>query len=236
MTAAALVAEDLTYRHPSGLGVFEVSLRVGRGETVGLMGPSGSGKTTLLRLLAGLRAPASGRVLALGASGRARGVVGYIPQQLGLVRNASAVENVLHGALARVPAWRALAGAFPADEVEAARSLLQRIGLADKADRPVATLSGGERQRVAVARALLQRPRVLLADEFTANLDVLAAGEVLDLLREATGRGVATVVALHSPELAREHADRVLFLREGRIVAEHPAREVTVELARRRMA
>ncbi|HLE96605.1 MAG TPA: ATP-binding cassette domain-containing protein [Candidatus Thermoplasmatota archaeon] len=215
-----------------------VSLAVPAGQTVALMGASGCGKTTLLRVCAGIRKPQSGRVAIAPwvRAPRPRGLVGYIPQQLGLLRNRSVLENTLLGSLARVSTIRSAFGLWPEREVKAAESVLQRVGLLDRASRPVAALSGGERQRVAIARTVLQRPAVLLADEFTANLDIVKAGQILDLVREATSRGVATVIALHNVALAREYADRVVFLRDGRIVHDAPAAEVTAELARRLVA
>lgn len=214
----------------------DVSFGVRAGETVALMGASGCGKTTLLRVIAGVRRATEGEVRITCGAPHGRGAVGYIPQQLGLVRSRTALDNVLAGALCRTGTLAALFDRFRPADVEAARVVLERVGLSAKVDVPVGQLSGGERQRVAIARTVLQRPAVLLADEFTANLDVVKAGQILDLVREATARGVATLVALHNVELAREYTDRVLFMRDGRVALDVPASKVTAELAREYVA
>lgn len=234
----ALVVEGVSfaYGHDARTTLSDVSFTVRAGETVALMGASGCGKTTLLRVIAGVRRPAAGAVRITYARPHGRGAVGYIPQQLGLVRSRTALDNVLAGALCRTGTFAALLDRFHATDVNAARVVLDRVGLGAKVDVPVGQLSGGERQRVAIARTVLQRPAVLLADEFTANLDVVKAGQILDLVREATARGVATVVALHNVELAREYADRVLFMRDGRLALDVPASDVTPELAREYVA
>lgn len=234
MELPRLVVERIGFAyHREGRRVLDdVSFDVPLGQTVALMGASGCGKTTLLRVVAGIRHATSGEVRLPAGVPHRRGLVGYIPQQLGLVRNRTAIENVLMGALCRTGWAAGLVGHFKAAEVESAHRILERVGLEDKADVPVGALSGGERQRVAIARTVLQRPAVLLADEFTANLDIVKAGQILDIVREATSRGVATLVALHNVELAREYTDRVLFMREGRIALDVPSSKVTADLAR----
>ena len=234
----ALVVEGVSFGYARDVRptLSDVSFSVRAGETVALMGASGCGKTTLLRVVAGVRKPTAGHVRIPFAAPHGRGAVGYIPQQLGLVRSRTALDNVLAGALCRTGTLAALFDRFRPGDVEAARTVLERVGLGGKADTRVGHLSGGERQRVAIARTVLQRPAVLLADEFTANLDIVKAGQILDLVREATARGVATLVALHNVELAREYADRVLFMREGRVVLDVPASKVTADLAREHVA
>lgn len=234
--ALAVEGVSFAYRRDAPPTLRAVSFEVPVGQTVAVMGASGCGKTTLLRVLAGVRRPTAGQVRLPAGIVPRRGVVGYIPQQLGLVRNRSAIDNVLVGALCRTGTFAGLLGRFRAAEVEAAHRVLERVGLASKADVPVGSLSGGERQRVAIARTVLQRPAVLLADEFTANLDVVKAGQILDIVREATARGVATLVALHNVELAREYTDRVLFMRDGAIALDVPASKVTLDLAREYVA
>ncbi|HWG91084.1 MAG TPA: ATP-binding cassette domain-containing protein [Candidatus Thermoplasmatota archaeon] len=230
----ALVARDLSfaYGRGRGQGIHHVNLTVARGETVAVMGPNGSGKTTLLKVLAGVRPRSGGAVDVCPGAARRRGQVGYIPQQLGLVRTRSALENVLLGSLCRTGFARSLFGLYHPEEIAKAEALLARVGLADKTARRVGELSGGERQRVAIARTFLQRPDVLLADEFTSNLDIVKAGEILDVMREFTREGMGTVLVFHNVELAREYADRILFLREGRVAEVHDARTVTHEMAR----
>ena len=150
----------------------DVSLSIPSGKHMVIMGPSGSGKSTLLRVMAGILAPIRGCVSICNQRSDHRSqrelssLIGYIPQQLGLVRNLTALENVLMGSLGRVGDGSALLGLFPRHEIDAARAALDMMGIAHKATEPVFCLSGGERQRVAIARTLLQHPRVVLADEF----------------------------------------------------------------------
>jgi ABC-type lipoprotein export system ATPase subunit len=195
----------------------EVSGEVAAGEVVAVTGRSGSGKSTLLHLAAGIDAPSSGEVLLLGRSIGAlsdsdrtrlrRDHVGLVFQFFHLLPHLSALENVL------VPAL--VAGDPPAGAEARARALLGQVGLADRADEPVQKLSGGEQQRVALCRALLRRPRLLLADEPTGNLDEETGRAVLDLLLGlARGEGSAVLYVTHSAELTAA-ADAVWTLHSG---------------------
>lgn len=186
-----------------------------------ILGTSGSGKTTLLKLCKGLLAPQRGEVRAFGvpvrapSRGRLDPRVAYIPQQLGLVRSLSALDNALVGALSDVGTLPSLLRILPEAPMRRARDLLGRLGIAHKADAPVHELSGGERQRVAIARALMQEPRVLLADEFISDLDPLTSAEIMTIVRDAVGEGVAVVMTTHEMDVVSEHADHVIVLREG---------------------
>jgi putative ABC transport system ATP-binding protein len=197
-----------------------VSLDVPAGQFTAVMGPSGSGKSTLMHLLAGLDTPDLGAVHIAGEditrmSDREltrlrRRHIGFVFQSFNLLPTLTAEENVL------LPL--AIAGRKPAPEVVDA--LLERMGLAERRDHKPAQLSGGQQQRVAVARALIARPTVLFADEPTGNLDSVAGAGVLHLLREAVDRdGQTTVMVTHHTRAAAV-ADRVLFLADGRIVAD----------------
>src|SRR3989337_1359410 len=156
-----------------------IDLKIKRGASTALIGPSGSGKTTLFKIITRLLKPCSGSVCIKGSSGELeKHKVGYIPQQLGLVRSRTALENVLIGAHSRIGFAGALLGVFPQREVELALKYLKLVGIAHKADRIVYTLSRGERQRVSIARALMQEPEIILADEFVSNLDILTAREL----------------------------------------------------------
>ncbi|GBD12436.1 Lipoprotein-releasing system ATP-binding protein LolD [bacterium HR24] len=211
-----------------------VSLEVPRGTFMAIMGPSGAGKSTLLRLLAGLLRPQRGSVQVLGHAAhngrlpRPRARVGYIPQQLGLVRNVSALENVLMGALGRVRGLAPYLGLFPREEVARAMSLLEDLGIGHKARDKAFQLSGGERQRVAIARALMQQPEIVLADEFVSDLDLPRASEVLSTMRElGQAQGVTFVVNMHELPLVHDYADLVTVLRDGEVTFRGPARAVT---------
>jgi len=204
----------------------DISLTVQPGERLVVMGPSGSGKSTLLAILGGLEPPTSGRVrldgrdpYQLSASGRAEfrnQQVGFVFQEHHLLESCTAVDNVLLPAIA--------AGRVPDALVERARDLLQRVGLGDRQRHLPAELSGGERQRVAVARAAMLSPRLILADEPTGQLDSRTAAGVVDLLADLVDEGGGMlVVVTHDATVAQQLADgrqgRRLELVDGRLVS-----------------
>ena len=230
--------DDLSFRHggTDARAIDQISLNIATGERVALLGPSGAGKTTLLTLLDGRLRDWRGRVTVLGdslAPHRAPPLekcadTGFIFQEFALVERSTVMRNVLNGRLGRMPGWRALLGTASANDVEIARSALADCGIADLADRRVDSLSGGQRQRVAIARCLAQDPLLILADEPVSNLDPSRAAEILFLLTGAArARGATTVFSSHQPELARRFADRVIGMRNGRIVFDLAARDLT---------
>ncbi len=207
----------------------DVTLSVPRGQVMIIMGPSGTGKTTLLKLLAGILTPVRGQVEVLNqriqkdAQRRQCALVGYIPQQLGLVRNLTAIQNVLMGSLGRCGHGKELMGIFPHREVEQAQAALELMGIGHKSGEKVFQLSGGERQRVAIARTLLQRPRVVVADEFVSDLDMALALEILGRIRRAAEQEQITfILSMHRQGLAREFAENVLTLNHGEIMPGFP--------------
>ena len=168
------------------------SLAITAGERVAIVGHNGAGKSTLLKLLSGFVTRGDGVVSVLGQRlpppsatdlRTLRRDVGQVMQGLHLVARLSALDNVLVGCLGRVDGWRSWTRFFPADEVAAARQALHAVGIGDRCATRADRLSGGERQKVAIARLLLQRPRLILADEPTAALDPAAAGEVCEIGR-----------------------------------------------------
>jgi phosphonate transport system ATP-binding protein len=210
-----------------------VDLDVWPGELTVVLGANGSGKSTLLRCAVRLLEPDTGSIVLcgrqlVGARGRqlreARRKAAMVFQQVLLVRRRSAVENVAYGALGELPLRRSLSSRlFPEEVAERAHASLERVGLGEVAYQRAATLSGGQAQRVAVARALCQRARILLADEPVASLDPRAAEDVLALLAEvARVDGLAVLVVLHQPELAARYADRVVGIMAGEIVFDAP--------------
>ena len=197
-----------------------VSVAVGEGEFVALQGTSGSGKSTLLNLFGGLDRPSEGEIVYEGRSlaplskremaRYRRRAVGMIFQNFNLIPTMTAAENV----------ELALAfGKVRGREREGrARALLGRVGLAERTEHRPSELSGGEQQRVAVARALANNPRVLLADEPTGNLDSTRAQDLLALLREMVSRDRLTVLMVtHDRDLAARFADRTVFLKDGKV-------------------
>jgi ABC-type nitrate/sulfonate/bicarbonate transport system ATPase subunit len=192
-----------------------VSFAVHAGETVVLVGPSGCGKTTLLKTILGLVQPLRGDIHLRGVDG-----VGYVPQGLGLVRHASALRNVLLGTVHELGPLRSLFAAFPAASVERAHEALGLVGLAHKARAKPVHLSGGERRRVALARAIAQRPSLLLADEMLSELDNRTKGFVLDAvgeLQRTTRMGILMVE--HDIATSCEVGDLVCCLGGGTISA-----------------
>jgi predicted ABC-type transport system involved in lysophospholipase L1 biosynthesis ATPase subunit len=199
-----------------------VSLEIGRGERVALLGKSGSGKSTLLNLLGGLDRPTSGQVLAAGLElarlssrllARYRlATVGMIFQSFNLVPSRTALQNV------ELPL--VLAGVSPARRRAAATAALEAVGLGARLHHRPAELSGGECQRAAIARALVNGPPILLADEPTGNLDSATAAEVVAVLTAHLDRlGATLVLVTHDEELARRCAARILRLQDGRLVS-----------------
>lgn len=199
-----------------------VSLEVARGERVALLGKSGSGKSTLLNLLGGLDRPSSGELSVgghdlHGLSGREMArfrstTVGIIFQSFNLIASRSAVENV------ELP--MVFAGRSPRDRRSAARGALEAVGLGGRLTHRPSQMSGGESQRVAVARALVNRPRIVLADEPTGNLDSQTARQVMALIIDHVREHDATLVLVtHDEDLAATCTDRVVRLSDGRLAA-----------------
>lgn len=212
---------DLVKRFERGTALAGVDVEVAAGEVVSVMGPSGCGKTTLLNLLGGLDRPTSGSIRLAGRDVAAlspgqwarlrRRSIGFVFQELNLVDALSVVQNVelparLDGVPARAARFRAL-------------DLLEQVGLADAVHAAPPELSGGERQRAAIARALVNHPEVLLADEPTGSLDSRRTTEVLALLLAQRRRDLTVVLVTHDPRVATV-ADRLLSMRDGRIVDE----------------
>ena len=202
-------------------------LVVGEGERIAIVGHNGAGKSTLLRVLSGFTRPTAGQVSVLGqrldtplppARLRAlRREAGQVLQGLHLVPRLSALENVLIGSLGRVTGWRSWVRRYPAHEYERARAALGTVGMLDQASMRTDGLSGGERQKVAIARLLVQGPRLILADEPTAALDPSAAQEICRVLCTATA-GATLVSVVHNTALLPRLADRVIGLRQGQVV------------------
>ncbi len=225
MNNDGLKLENLIRRFPQGKDApLEVlnnaSLTVRSGEIVALVGPSGAGKSTLLHIAGLLERPDSGDVWLGGESCAGlsddrrtrirRGTLGFVYQYHHLLPEFSALENVV------LP--QRIAGRGVAEATERARQLLDRLGLASRAEHRPGQLSGGEQQRVAIARALANGPRVLLADEPTGNLDPHTADTVFEeLLRLVRGAGLAALIATHNPDLAKR-MDRVVRLQDGALV------------------
>ncbi len=220
---------DVSRMYGAAPAVCGVSLTVQAGEFVAVMGPSGSGKSTLLNLIAGLDRPSSGAVMVdgvdLGSLGEAalarfrRPRIGIIFQFFNLLGSLTVADNI------RIPAQ--LAGVKPRIAAQRVHELLDQLDLAKVADQYPARLSGGERQRVAVARALVNRPALLLADEPTGALDSRAGDHVMDLLAGLHRDGQTILLVTHDAKLAAAASDRVVTLRDGRVLDDAPLASAT---------
>jgi phosphonate transport system ATP-binding protein len=233
--APAVALRGVGLRHGDAWVLRHVDLEVERGEHLALIGPSGAGKTSLLGLLNGVGGPTTGTASVLGcelarASERRRRAVrarlGTVHQGLHLVERLAVVHNVSAGKLGQWPLWRAALSLAAPQATEEAHAALERVGLEDRVWERTERLSGGERQRVAVARVLVQRPEVVLADEPTSSLDRPRGRAVLELLRTAGGPGTTLVASLHDVGLALECFPRVVALHAGRVVFDGPPEEV----------
>jgi ABC-type lipoprotein export system ATPase subunit len=199
----------------------DVSLNISRGELVALMGASGSGKSTLMNILGCLDHPTSGKywldgheITWLTATERARlrnRVIGFVFQSFNLLPRTTALENVL------MPLIYTKENLNEHQKKQRAAELLQKVGLADRIDHQPSQLSGGEQQRVAIARSLVNQPRVLLADEPTGNLDSRTSEEILEMFQQFNSvDGITVILVTHDPGVAK-HAQRVIHIKDGLI-------------------
>lgn len=221
------------------LALDDVSFQVERGEFVSVIGPSGAGKTTLFRILNGALESDGGQVLIGGSHlETARGqkkrqiqkIIGTIYQDFCLVENLTCLENVLNACLPDMAFLPAILGLFGRERKKEANDLLARVGLADKAEEPVKNLSGGQKQRTAIARALMRRPALLLADEPAASLDPVTGRQILELLKDIQEtEGLTVLMNSHNLDLSLEFSDRLIGLKEGRVVFDGAASSVTDE-------
>lgn len=229
MAQPFLRVEQLTKVYPGGVRALDgVSFEVARGEFVVVIGLSGSGKSTLLRCINRLVEPTAGRVwvdgvevTALDREGvrRLRREVGMIFQQFNLVKRMPVLTNVLTGRLGYTPPWWALVNYWPPELIEQALRNLERVGIRDKAYVRADQLSGGQQQRVGIARALMQEPKLMLADEPVASLDPATSHSVLRYVEELNRKeGITVLCSLHFLSLARRYGTRVIALKEGRVV------------------
>ena len=214
-----------------------VSIVIEAGEFVVVLGKSGSGKSTLLRCINRLVEPTSGRIFlndeeVTGASSRhlrqLRKKIGMVFQQYNLVSSCSVQTNVLAGRLASISTAASILNIFPKADIKKSRQVLDRLGIAEKDLDRADKLSGGQQQRVGLARALMQEPQLILADEPVSSLDPGTSRQIMDLLEDFNKQdGVAVICNLHLPSLAKEYGSRIIALNEGRIVYDGPATDLS---------
>lgn len=239
----AVEIRDLHKTFASGRKALDaVSLTVGRGEMVALIGASGSGKSTLLRHIPGFLVADRGEVVVGGACvqsagrrtpsvRRIRTGIGFVFQQFNLVERLPVITNVLVGQLHRMPGWRRFLMRFSIHERADAIRALTSVGIGETAWQRACTLSGGQQQRAAIARCLVQRARLILADEPIASLDPESSRRVMELLQTVNRVERCTVlVSLHQVEFAIRYCPRTIALRAGRVVYDGPSAALTPEL------
>jgi len=236
--------EGLTKRYSTGdLALNDIALEVPKGQVMALIGPSGAGKSTLIRCVNRLVEPTSGSILldgeeitALGRAGlrHARRRMGMIFQEFALIERLTVMENVLSGRLGYVGFWRSWARRYAQADIDEAFRLLDRLGMAEQANKRADALSGGQRQRVGIARALMQKPTILLVDEPTASLDPKTSRQIMRLICEVCNeRGLAAIINIHDVLLAQMFAARIVGLQRGRIVFDGTPAELTNEMLTR---
>ncbi|TMH58134.1 MAG: phosphonate ABC transporter ATP-binding protein [Betaproteobacteria bacterium] len=210
----------------------DISLDIAARGITAIIGPSGTGKSTLIRCINRLVEPSAGAVVLDGedlvrlprkALRLARRRIGMVFQEYNLVERLTVMENVLSGRLGYVSAWRAWRRRFPPEDIARAFELLEVVGLSGFAQSRADSLSGGQRQRVGIARAVMQQPAVLLADEPTSSLDPKTSVEIMQLLTDiARDRTIPIVINMHDVELAKRFADRIVGMAGGRVVFDGP--------------
>ncbi|MBA4452614.1 MAG: ATP-binding cassette domain-containing protein [Nitrosopumilaceae archaeon] len=206
-----------------------INLSIDRGTNYAIVGKSGSGKSTLLKLMNGMMIPSKGIIKVDYQTPNMKNKkfkvmmhkIGYIPQSLGLIKNITVLENILVGALPRLGTVQSLFKIFPEDEIQEAKKILKLVGLSGKEDRKAYMLSGGEKRRVAIARAFMQKPTILLADEIVSELDHVTAREIMNLIADAQKRmNLTAIMVHHDMQLALEYANRVAVIKDGEKILE----------------
>jgi phosphonate transport system ATP-binding protein len=218
----------------------DINLDIDARGVTAIIGPSGTGKSTLIRCINRLVEPTTGEVLFDGADlarlhgaplRNARRHIGMVFQEYNLVERLTVMENLLCGRLGYISAWKAWRRKFAPEDIGRAFELLDVVGLAGFAHRRADALSGGQRQRVGIARAVMQKPKLLLADEPTSSLDPKTSVEIMQLLADvARSREIPVLINMHDVELAKRFADRIVGMSGGRIVFDGPPARLTDDI------
>lgn len=232
-----LKVEHLYKVYPNGTQALkDVSFQVEDGEFLAVIGLSGSGKSTLLRCINRLIEPTSGKVIWNGTDVTAmpssemrkvRRQIGMVFQQFNLVKRSSVITNVLSGRLGYVSPWQSLANYFSPENKKRAIDNLAQVGLSEKAYVRADSLSGGQQQRVGIARALMQEPKLILADEPVASLDPVLAHSILKYLEQLNKeRGITVLCSLHFLDLVHRYASKAIALKDGQVVFQGLPKEI----------
>lgn len=240
--AYAVETRELTKSFANCLALDKVSIQISEGEMVALLGASGSGKSTLLRHLPGFVTSSGGEIDVLGQTVQSNGKLmpsfkhvrsrlGFVFQQFNLVNRLPVITNVLIGQLYETPWWRSLLMRFTTEQRQKALEALASVGIEQTAWQRASTLSGGQQQRAALARCLVQKAKIILADEPIASLDPESSRKVMDLLQEMNQIHNCTVlISLHQVEFAVRYCARTIALNAGRVVYDGPSAALTPEL------
>lgn len=217
-----------------------INLNVQQGEFVGVLGRSGAGKSTFIRCINQLVRPTHGQVMWLdkemttlskGQLCETRREIGMIFQQFHLVPRLSALKNCVMGGFGYRPRWKNILGLITVEERERAMRALERVGIAHMAHKRVDQLSGGQQQRVAIARMIMQKPKLILGDEPVSSLDPTTSKEVMQLIRDVhETENMTTLINLHNVELALQYCDRIIGLAEGRLVFDGSPEDVNEDI------
>jgi phosphonate transport system ATP-binding protein len=238
--SSALVIRGLTKEYRRGVPVLrDISIAFPARGITAVIGPSGTGKSTLIRCINRLVEPTAGQILFHGVDlarlrGRelreARRRIGMVFQEYNLVERLTVMENVLSGRLGYVSPVKAWLRRYPQEDINAAWELLDTVGLAQFANQRADALSGGQRQRVGIARAIMQRPELLLADEPTSSLDPKTSVEIMELLAGLTdSRGIPVILNIHNVPLAKRFAGHVIGMTGGKVIYDGPPNGLTDE-------
>ena len=232
--------EDVSVTYPGGVEALkDLNLEIKDGDFIIIVGLSGAGKSTLLRTVNNLVKPSTGSVYLEGKNvtsakkkelKKIRSQIGMIFQTFNLVNRSTVLKNVLTGRLSNISTIRSILGLWPKDQKEMAFEALNQVEILEKAYVRASNLSGGQQQRVGIARALSQKPKVMLADEPVASLDPITSRVVMSYLKKInTELGITTIVNLHFLDLAKEFGDRLIGLRDGELVFDGNVNDVSDE-------
>lgn len=236
-TSSVLTISSLSKTYSNGvLALEDVSLSLAEGEILAVIGSSGAGKSTLLKCINRLTESEGCIVFENVPITRIRGrtlrhirsKIGMIFQNYNLVESLPVIDNVLHGLLGKLGFFRSIFSLYTKDELAKADEIIDAVGLSEMKMRACSALSGGQKQRVGIARALMQQPSIILADEPTSSLDIKTSRTVLQLLKKnCKERGIACIINLHQIQEAKEFADRIVGLKMGRMVFDGKASELS---------
>ena len=232
--------ENVSVTYPGGVEALkDLNLEIKDGDFIIIVGLSGAGKSTLLRTVNNLVRPSTGSVYLEGKNvtsakkkelKKIRSQIGMIFQTFNLVNRSTVLKNVLTGRLSNISTIRSILGLWPKDQKEMAFEALNQVEILEKAYVRASNLSGGQQQRVGIARALSQKPKVMLADEPVASLDPITSRVVMSYLKKVnTELGITTIVNLHFLDLAKEFGDRLIGLRDGKLVFDGNVNDVSDE-------